>query len=721
MFGLILSVCLFCALYTIIRVVGQSSKSKKQKVFISLFFLGMFLLPLVIRYKGNFSGEFYRLIYTASYFCFIVVALFFCLIFLRDIIWIILNIREKVKNVQPRKFSWYKPVFLAKTNRILFILSVSICVYSLYAGLKTPDVKETILVSDKIKKPVTVVVLGDMHITRTLQVSKVKNIVSTVNKIAPDVIVLPGDTVDDKIAFIQPHLNELKNLKAPMGIYATAGNHEMFVGHDESKKALLDSGINYLFNEGLLLKDNVYLAGIPDTKTVRRISETVDIVKAFSAADKQNFKILLSHRPKVADALKYQAIDLVISAHTHGGQIFPFHIISKLTNGYLAGLYQVNGAMLYVSRGSGQWGPQMRFLAPSEISVIKILPWTDESAKKGPQSKKSKTDKPAPVVDKTASIVYPADKDVKKSFVETVLKEELKPEDKTMLQLQKAQQIADAEAKATAQKQERDFNEAKASLNDVFEEVISTKIQDDLAAERKKNKELQIELNQLRVDFEKSKMDADKALIKQRAALKVVEDERDALKQAIEEQRVFFASELKASEEMIQNQRRLLAHEQELSKKSLALQKELVKELEMMKEELRKYQRARELTAVHKKPLLVPVSAQRQNPQQVVSPMRPVQTVQNDRAKERRREERFANMEVIYQADGSVTRQMTKTVVIEYDTYYSVVKSVASYTTTPEEEARMHPVKIENALRRALGLPLVKSGVIYSPYLVKRN
>ena len=207
MFGWILSVCLFCALYTIIRVVGQSSRTKKQKVFISLFFLVMFLLPLFIRYKGNFSGDFYRLIYTGAYFCFIVVALFFCLILVRDVIWIFLNIREKIKKVEPRRFSWYKPVFLAKTNRVLFVLSATICVYSLYAGLKTPDVKETVLVSNKIEKPVTIVVLGDMHITRTLQISKVKNIVSVVNKIEPDVILFPGDTVDDKTSFIEPHLN----------------------------------------------------------------------------------------------------------------------------------------------------------------------------------------------------------------------------------------------------------------------------------------------------------------------------------------------------------------------------------------------------------------------------------------------------------------------------------------------------------------------------------
>lgn len=85
----------------------------------------------------------------------------------------------------------------------------------------------------------------------------------------------------------------------------------------------------------------------------------------------------MSHTP--ADFGKNNAFDLEVSGHTHGGQIFPFHIFTKLYNKYLAGLYETdNDAAIYVSRGSGQWGPQMRFLAPAEITILKLVPENDE-------------------------------------------------------------------------------------------------------------------------------------------------------------------------------------------------------------------------------------------------------------------------------------------------------------------------------------------------------
>lgn len=744
--SIILGICLFCAFYTSYRVIGQSSRPRKQKILISLLFIVIFLLPLFLKNKGDLSGGFYSFCYTSAYFCFIVMALFFCLMIARDIVWLTLCIKEKIKKVESPRFKWHKPVFLAKTNRVLFILSVSICIYSLYAGLKTPDVKETILISDKIQKPITIAILGDMHVNRTLSKSKVAKMVEMTNKIAPDVILFPGDTIDDSIAYIQPQLEELKNLKAPLGIFATAGNHEIVKGNEAARDALTNVGITYLFNEGLVLENNIYLAGIPDINTAKQINETVDLEKAFKAADISNFKILVSHRPAVVKSLKEGVIDLVIAAHTHGGQIFPFHILSKIQNGYLAGLYEEKNMMLYVTRGCGQWGPQMRFLAPSEISVIKILPWADEAARQASknssknhsnkeQTKDTSTDK---------SIVYPTPKENANNFVAQVLdKKDEKAQDSTLTQLQIAQAEADKEAQkqndaekaesvntatptpesvqvasnqpADNAKTDSALEEVKESLDTAFEEVISNKVQEDLANERKKNEALQVELTQLRIDLNKTKTDAGKIIVRQNATIKLLEEERNLLKKALEDQRNAFVAELQASQDVIENQRRIIAREQELSKQTLALQKELVKELELLKEDLRKY-KERSIAQRNADTIYQPTpnrSIQPQTrynaPQQYIqSPLKPIQVVQNDRRaqnQELRREERFSNLDVIYHNDGSVTRQMVKTVIIEYPTYYSAIKNVASYTTTPQEEARINPIKIENALRQALGLP----------------
>ena len=114
--SIILGVCLFCAFYTSYRVIGQSSRPRKQKILISLFFLATFLLPLFLKNKGDFTGSFYSICYTGAYFLFIVAALFFCLIAIRDIIWAFLCIREKIKKVESPRFKWNKPLLLEKSK-----------------------------------------------------------------------------------------------------------------------------------------------------------------------------------------------------------------------------------------------------------------------------------------------------------------------------------------------------------------------------------------------------------------------------------------------------------------------------------------------------------------------------------------------------------------------------------------------------------------------------
>lgn len=761
--SLILGVCLFCAFYTSYRVVSQSSRSRKQKIWISIFFLISFLLPLFLRNKGDLNGSFYSFCYTSANFLFVIVALFFCFIAIRDIIWALLCIHEKIKKVESPRFKWNKPGFLGKTNRFLFILSVAICSYSLYAGLKTPVIKETILISDKIQKPITITVLSDMHLSRTISKNKTKKIVELSNKVEPDVVLLPGDTIDDKMKYLQPHLDELKNLKANIGIFATAGNHEIIKGNAEAKEALATAGISYLFNEGTHLGNNFYLAGIPDIKTVKHISETIDLEKAFNAADITNFKILVSHRPDISKNLSERGIDLVISGHTHGGQFFPLHVLSKFANGYLAGLYEEKNTMLYVTRGCGQWGPQMRFLAPSEISVIKILPWADEAARKALDKNKKEQKGNKEANEKTQksetldssdekSVVYPPKDEKTENFVDFILgKTKKEPQDTAIKQLQQAQEEADKEANQTSVNQqslpvvkennthqetvsksessiskntsaiqnvnqaEAALEEAKESLDQAFEQVLSNKVQDDLVAERKKNEALQIEITQLRIDLDKTKTDSSKIIVRQNAAIKLLEEERNLLKKALEDQRNAFTAELKASQDVIENQRRIIAREQELSKQTLALQKELVKELELLKADLARYQK--NTLAMKNRGTIYPSQTkpiqQTQPVGYIQSPLKPIQTVQSDRMpqNEIRREERFANMEIIYHSNGGVTRQMVKTTIIEYPTYISAVKNVASYTTTPEEEAKINAVVVENALRRALGLPMLEETV----------
>ena len=131
-----------------------------------------------------------------------------------------------------------------------------------------------------------------------------------------------------------------------------------------------------LANSGVLLgATNVSLNGLPDPNLLRLNDITMaGIRNNLRQAPSSSYRIFLSHSPRFIKRLNKDLIDLQISGHTHGGQIFPFHFLVKRFNDFVAGLYDVNGMKLYVSRGVSGWGPPMRLFAPSEIAVIDLIP-----------------------------------------------------------------------------------------------------------------------------------------------------------------------------------------------------------------------------------------------------------------------------------------------------------------------------------------------------------
>jgi hypothetical protein len=149
------------------------------------------------------------------------------------------------------------------------------------------------------------------------------------------------------------------------------GNHEFYNDIYAAKHAFDALGFNFLFNGGEPIADsNVYLAGIPDLNTM---FERISLYRTFNKSQKSQYKILLSHTPNIVSSLSTELTDLVLSGHTHGGQIFPFHFLVKQANEFLSGSYRVNNIDLFVSNGAGTWGPSMRLFAPSDIVLINLI------------------------------------------------------------------------------------------------------------------------------------------------------------------------------------------------------------------------------------------------------------------------------------------------------------------------------------------------------------
>lgn len=286
----------------------------------------------------------------------------FCIILLtftvlRDVVWAVLY--KTGASVSPFDKAW-----TIRSNLYTAVFALVASFSAVYSGLKVPEVKTVSISSDKITALQNVVLLSDLHIHRTISPAKIKGIVEKTNALNPDVILLDGDILDDDVARIKPVTELLKGLSAKKGIFFTTGNHEFYVGYQETVEALKELGFTFLENDGESVGGGLFVAGVPDVSG-KRYGLALDTGKAFEKAADSDFKLLMSHTP--AD---FKAADLTVSGHTHGGQIFPFHIFAKLYNKYLAGSYDG----VYVTRGAGQWGPQMRFLAPSEITFIKLLP-----------------------------------------------------------------------------------------------------------------------------------------------------------------------------------------------------------------------------------------------------------------------------------------------------------------------------------------------------------
>lgn len=343
-----------------LRYIFFSDFSKIIKLFGFLIFIFIGCLPLFTDYKfEKYFGFLYPIYRYIMFFIFIMAIMLFTITIIRDIVWLVSFLFNK--NLTNPFIS----ALLPKINNITLIISFIISCFALYSGLKVPKIKNIEIRSEKILKDKKIVLLSDLHLHRVLSKKKLEGTVKKVNNIDSDAILIIGDTIDDETDRIKDHLKILKGLKSK-NIYFVAGNHENYIGHNESIKALKDLGFTFLENNGKLMDTDLYIGGIPDIFSGNKY----DLEKTFKEANPKNYKILMSHTPA---NFKDKNFDLEVAGHTHGGQIFPFVLFVYLSSPYVAGFYNLDeNTKLYVSRGSGQWGPQMRFFAPSEITVLSL-------------------------------------------------------------------------------------------------------------------------------------------------------------------------------------------------------------------------------------------------------------------------------------------------------------------------------------------------------------
>jgi len=220
----------------------------------------------------------------------------------------------------------------------------------------------------------SIVQLSDLHVGLTIDRHFVQKVVDITNGLQPDLIAFTGDFVDGKVADLRDEIAPLGELRAKHGVYAITGNHEYYAGADPWIAEISRLGARYLRNELVTIGEPgaaFDLAGVDDHGAHGYVGHGEDLAKATSARNPGHALVLLAHQPRQVRRSSKYGVDLQLSGHTHGGQIWPWHYIVKVQQGgLLAGRYQHGDTQLYVSRGCGYWGPPVRLLAPLEITRV---------------------------------------------------------------------------------------------------------------------------------------------------------------------------------------------------------------------------------------------------------------------------------------------------------------------------------------------------------------
>ncbi|MBO5923582.1 MAG: metallophosphoesterase [Lentisphaeria bacterium] len=263
----------------------------------------------------------------------------------------------------------------------LFVLCCAVVLSSLalYNARKMPEVRQITLTFPQLAPAAEnyrITVLADLHIDRASSPERVSKLVEKVNSLQSNIIVILGDTVDGVVERQYQSVKVLANLRAADGVYGIMGNHEYFSGGQKWADFLADCQIKMLLNSNIRLKENFYLAGITDPAAGRAKSagELPDLNKALLGITKNDFTVLLAHRPGHALKAAEKNVQLQLSGHTHGGMVWGFdRLVGRFNENFISGLYQVKNMLLYVSNGSAIWsGFPFRLGRDSEITVITL-------------------------------------------------------------------------------------------------------------------------------------------------------------------------------------------------------------------------------------------------------------------------------------------------------------------------------------------------------------
>ncbi len=368
-------------LYLFAKIKGAFHPGAAANSILIIFLLFMILAPIIVRMCERYGYD--TLASIMSYTGYIwmgVLFLFFVSSLLLDIYHLLIHAGALLSR------SNLSYLVLPSSYAFLLPLIISLAINA-YGYFEAKDIKTEMITIASPKIPeaagrIRIVQISDVHIGIIVRGERLKQIVEEVRKAQPDILVSTGDLVDGQIDSLTDHLMLLRDIHPRYGKFAITGNHEFYAGLDQALDFTWHAGFVVLREGGVNVAGLINIAGVDDPTVdalglPKKISET----ELLSGLDHQRFTVLLKHRPVIEkDSIGH--FDLQLSGHTHNGQIFPFNFIVRRFYPLITGYFNMpNDAHLYVSRGTGTWGPPIRFLSPPEITVIDLIHKKTEKTK----------------------------------------------------------------------------------------------------------------------------------------------------------------------------------------------------------------------------------------------------------------------------------------------------------------------------------------------------